>query len=409
MRKHAFIILILLVALVACGGENQPAPTMPTAPALQDTPTLSAPAAEPNTEADSAASTATPTALPAPPVVVVEPTTEPTEAAQEPTPALAEGLLYAKDFTDRNPLTGELVSDPATLERRPLAVKLSNAPAVYTRPQSGLNDADWVFEHTTEGGITRFTAIFYGHSPEKVGPVRSARLIDLELPAMFDAGLVFSGASAGVRQRLYASDFADRINEAGFGLYRTGEDKPLEHTLYGNPEQLWAYLDNIGQNTAPNFGTYLYFSEEAPEGGTAASRVAVDYRWTYVLWVYNGLLGKYQRWTDGEVHADGNTLEQVEAANVVVIAPYHVEDPSICEEIANGVCRHQSVQIQLWDSGTGAVFRDGQRYDVIWHRENRNDLLTFTDMDGNPFPLKVGNTWVQLVPTWLDNPLTVEP
>ncbi len=410
MKKMPFTLLILLLVLVACGGANEASPTMPTAPALENTPAISdAPASVPNSAGDSATISATATRVPAPPVVVVEATKEPT-AVSETTRPLAEGVLYAADFTDRNPLTGELVSNPDTLERRPLAVKLSNAPAVYTRPQSGLNDADWVFEHTTEGGITRFTAVFYGSSPEKIGPVRSARLIDLELPAMFDAGLVFSGASAGVRQRLYASDFADRINEAGFGLYRTGEtDKPLEHTLYGNPDQLWAYLDNIGQNNKPDFGTYLYFSEGAPEGGTVASRVAIDYRWTYVLWVYNGVTGQYQRWTDGEIHADGNTLEQVTAANVVVIAPYHAEDPTICEEIADGVCRHLSVQIQLWGSGTGAVFRDGQRFDVMWHREGRNDLLTFTDLEGNPFPLKVGNTWLQLVPTWLDNPLTVEP
>ena len=133
----------------------------------------------------------------------------------------------------------------------------------------------------------------------------------------------------------------------------------------------------------------------------------MDYDWTYVEWVYDAASGVYRRWTDGEVHADGNTLAQVEAANVVVMAPYHVEDPTICEEILNGVCRHQSVQIQLWGSGSAAVSRDGQRYDVTWHREGRNDLLTFTDADGNPFPLQIGNTWVQLVPTWYDDPVSV--
>ena len=46
---------------------------------------------------------------------------------------------------------------------------------------------------------------------------------------------------------------------------------------------------------------------------------------------------------------------------------------------------------------------------MTWHRENRNDLLTFTDAEGNPFPLQIGNTWVQLVPTWYDDPVTVSP
>ncbi len=407
MRKNIVVLLILLFVLAACGGANEAAPSVPVVPTLENTAvSVDSPIAATATPASAA--TATP--LPAPAVVVVEATAVPTAERPEPTPPLAEGVMYAADFTDRNPLTGELVNNPATLARRPLAVKLSNAPAVYTRPQSGLNDADWVFEHTTEGSLTRFTAIFYGKTPPDIGPVRSARLIDLELPAMFDAGLVFSGASAGVRQRLYASDFADRINEAGFGLYRTGAtDRPVEHTLYANPQQLWAYMDNIGQNRAPQFGTYLYFSEAAPEGGTAARRVSINYQGTFVLWEYNPANGRYQRWSDGEIHADGNTLEQVRAANVVVIAPFHAEDPTICEEIAAGVCRHLSVQIQVWGSGTGLVLRDGQQYEVRWLREGRNDLLTFTDLDGNPFPLKVGNTWVQFVPTWLNNPVTVEP
>src|SRR5262245_54089806 len=58
-----------------------------------------------------------------------------------------------------NPLTG-LVTDPANLERRPIVVKISNAPALV-RPQAGIGAADIVYEHYVEGGLTRFSAIFY--------------------------------------------------------------------------------------------------------------------------------------------------------------------------------------------------------------------------------------------------------
>ncbi|MEM7014129.1 MAG: DUF3048 domain-containing protein, partial [Verrucomicrobiota bacterium] len=98
-------------------------------------------------------------------------------------------------------MTGE-ETDPARLQRRPLAVKISNSPPSFVRPQSGLNDADIVFEHITEGNLTRFTLIVYGDDPEKVGPIRSARLVDVELPAMYDAALVYSGASTGVSNKL---------------------------------------------------------------------------------------------------------------------------------------------------------------------------------------------------------------
>ena len=175
---------------------------------------------------------------------------------------------------------GELVDDPAQLQRRPLAIKISNAPPGFVRPQSGLNSADWVFEHTSEGSITRFTLIVYGTDVDVVGPIRSARLIDVELPAIYDAALVFSGASTGVNQRLNASDFESRIvRSADPGYFRTGEDKPFEHTLYGRPAVFREGLEALGLNTPPNFNGLLTFTSEPPAGGSPASSVATDYQW----------------------------------------------------------------------------------------------------------------------------------
>jgi len=350
--------------------------------------------------------TASPTVVPTmapPPTVAPLPTSAGVSAE-----AADEGII-SKFSDDRNPLTGELVSEVANLQRRPLAVKLSNAPAVYTRPQSGLNDADLVFEHTTEGNLTRFTAIIYGKTPPRLGPVRSARLIDIELPAMYDAALAYSGSSNGVAALLRNSDFSDRILYAWEkGYYRTGEDKPIEHTLYATPELLWEALDEKGQNNPPHFTTTNVFSSKPPEGGSPASALNLDYNWTLVNWRYDPASGRYLRWTDGIPHLDGNTGEQVSAANVIVIAPYHAYDVEICEQInTDGTCAAYSVEVQLWGSGGGAVFRDGQRYDVTWERLQRTDSLTVKDSEGKPFPLKIGNSWVQVVPTWLENPLTV--
>src|SRR5690606_3233387 len=120
---------------------------------------------------------------------------------------------------------GEIVEDAALLEQRPLLVKISNAPPLYVRPQAGLNDAAWIFEHTAEGAVTRFSALFYGDLPPAIGPIRSARLIDIELAAMYDAALIYSGTSTGVGNRMFQSDIADhlvRSNEPGY--YRTGDE-----------------------------------------------------------------------------------------------------------------------------------------------------------------------------------------
>lgn len=402
MKFRIYLLFLLLTLAAACGQGETPLPPPPT----------QGPALETGGNAVATTNPQPALTLPPPPTVNLAPTATigpPPTATTVPTAAPERIVLGSPDdFGDTiNPLTGETVDDPAVLDRRPLAIKISNAPPMYTRPQSGLNSADLVFEHITEAGITRFTMIVYGKEPPDVGPIRSARLIDLELPAMYDAALVYSGSSDGVRRKLLSSDFASRVLLGSDGYYRTGEDKPFEHTLYAKPATIWAGLEAKGLNTRPVFLSYLSFDSQSPPGGTPAVDVTINYKWTVLDWRYDPENGRYWRWADGEVHRDRNTDEQVNAANVIVILATHVEDPNICEQVINGVCTALSVEAQIWGSGPAVIFRDGQRYDVTWQRANRYDMLTFADGAGKPFPLQVGNSWFQVIPTYYDDPVRV--
>ena len=83
-------------------------------------------------------------------------------------------------------MTG-LVLPPEQRGRRPLIVCINNDFAA--RPQFGTSQADVVYEYLMEGyGITRFSGIFYGSGSSQIGPVRSARLINLSLGVLYDAG-----------------------------------------------------------------------------------------------------------------------------------------------------------------------------------------------------------------------------
>ncbi|MFO7680411.1 MAG: DUF3048 domain-containing protein [Chloroflexota bacterium] len=395
MKKWSlFIVVSLLLVLLAACGEAETIPT-PIAPPVAET--AVSPTSEPT-----AVPTEKPT-LPPPPIVEPVITSTPVETAEE----IDEGpivLMTAEDFgDDRNPLTGELVEDPEDLEQRPLAIKISNSPPGQVRPQSGLNDAAIMVEHLAEGAVTRLTGIFYGNWPEKVGPVRSARLIDLELPAMYDAGLAYSGASVGVSQRLFSSDFRPRIIRSNTeGYYRSGEEnRDIEHTLYVNPEGLHNTLAETEQNTPPNFNMVMAFTSEPPPGGTPATDLTIDYIWETIEWKYDAENGRYYRWADDKPIMDANYDEQASTANILILTPYHVQDGNICEQASKeGECVALSVQIQLWGSGPGILLRDGLQYPIYWHREGRNDLLTFSDGAGNPAPLQIGNSWFQIVPTW---------
>lgn len=400
------MLLLATLLLVACGRNRTAATIIPTA--MPTAASVAQTTGEPSP-------TLAPTNTLAPPTETPLPTLTPTPTATPsptptPTPVF---LLSPADFgADRNPLTGELVEDPAVLQRRPLAAKIANNPPEYTRPQAGLSQADIVFEHTTEGPITRFSAIFYGQTPPDIGPIRSARLIDLEIPAMLDAALVFSGAHPVVSQRLFASDIRPRIlrsNEQGY--YRTGEDKPWEHTLHARPAELWQALADRDLDEAPTLTAHLSFTSLPPEGGEPASAVHVEYRdWTFVDWEYDAESGRYWRWTDGEEHLDANNGEQISAANVVIVHAVHILDQSICTYAGeDGACAAYPIQIQIWGWGRAQILRDGRVYSAIWRRENRSDMLTFYDDEDNPIPLQIGNTWFQIVPWHYTDAVRVTP
>ena len=397
-----FGVIGFLAAVVACGGsEERPLPTLVPSIAIEPpsaTPTI-VPTFTPQLVVEPA-DTATPF-----PTVTAVPTTEPT-------PLVALLLAGPDDFgTDRNPLTGEIVAEPANLLRRPLAIKVSNSPPQYARPQNGLSQADLVFEHVTETDITRFTAIFYSQTPPDIGPVRSARLIDKELPAMYDAALAMSGAHPVVSQRLHGSDIGDRIlrsHETGF--YRTGEDKPWEHTLHADPTGLWQAMDAHGINRPPQFTSWMTFSSLPPLGGAAANRVQIAYdTYTLVEWVYDPANGRYWRSSDGEPTIDANNGEQISAANVILLTAVHAQDKSICLTHSDGICSSWPLEIQIWGQGEAIILRDGKQFPVTWLRENRSDMFTFVDDEGNVVPLQIGNSWFQVLPHYYENPITISP
>jgi hypothetical protein len=295
-----------------------------------------------------------------------------------------------------SPFTGLPVDDPALLERMPAAVKISNSP--IARPQSGLSKADVVIEHLAEGDITRFTAIYHSQEAERIGSVRSARLIDLELPVLFDAFLVYSGASGEVNRLIESSDFADRTlsdERKDPGFYRL--DIPghtYEHTLFTDSELLQQYAADQGWTTPPRYRGWQW-SEQPPRQAAPARTIAIPYSAEYsdVSYQYDPALGAYRRSILGEPHVDDLTGEQLTADNVVVLTVNHV--PTLIVEDALG---NQSVEIQLWGQGRMQLFRDGTVQEGLWLRPQRDDPLLFVDEAMQPLKLKPGNVWIQIVP-----------
>src|SRR5699024_9640157 len=82
-----------------------------------------------------------------------------------------EGREIEEQFDNMYPLTGIETND--AVDGRPIGVMVNNH--AEARPQSGLSQADIVFEILAEARITRLLALYQSEIPDVVGPVRSAR------------------------------------------------------------------------------------------------------------------------------------------------------------------------------------------------------------------------------------------
>lgn len=318
----------------------------------------------------------------------------PTATAHAPSPTPMPATEIAALSGDINPLTGRTMSGEL-LNRRPMLVKISNAPPLV-RPQAGISAADMVYEHYTEGGLTRFSALFWSQAPTRVGSIRSARLIDDELTAMYGALLAYSGASDGVQAILDTADFAPRSYRAPTPYFFRDETGVAPHNLFLDVNALYGLAAQQGHGQQPDVRGMIFGSSPPLNPAGNGMIVEVEYAATLASWVYDAGRGVYLRFSDGQPHVDANTGAQVVAQNVVILYAHHSET-EIVESVWQGVVSY-SIEIDLMGEGAALLVRDGQRYDARWQRTQRDQPLMVIAPDGFPLALKPGITWFQVFP-----------
>ncbi|MCU0509410.1 MAG: DUF3048 domain-containing protein [Anaerolineae bacterium] len=427
-RSHALIILVTLALFVSsvagCAASAPATPTPTKTPRVEVSQATAAP--EPS---------ATPTDIPLPTVAPIAPPTDtPAPPAATDTPVAESAASTAGSDTQASSgsagsasgdtavialepgvsfMTGLRPDNPAVLDRRPLAIKVDNDPAVV--PQSGLNKADIVVEHPKERCMTRFTAIYQSQDAPRVGSIRSARIVDQELPVIFDAILGFSGSVEPVRQMIYKSDIGKQVLEQARngGAYFRDPNIRVPFNLFANTDTMWKVATQKGLNTPPKPTAAWVFSEGAPAGGKNAATLAIPYPQLYkvlsVGWRYDAGSGRYLRTLAGKPAIDKADGKQISAANVVVLLANTVETliPEQGNKLVRGGCQsNASVEIQLWGSGPVKILRDGKVYEGKWVRDGRRAPFRFVDAQGKDIPLKPGNSWWQIVPSAM--PVTIQ-
>ena len=304
-----------------------------------------------------------------------------------------------------NPLTGLPYPNEEAQARRNLIVKISNWPP-KVRPQHGVNQADLVIEYEAEGGVTRFAAIFRNNTPEKVGSIRSARLIDIELINMYAAILAYSGTSGPIheiykksnfRSLLLSPSFGDDCEIAGFCRDASLLARGYEHTLFGNTQKLWELATARNVNSGYRALGFTFDLQPDP-GGADANDIYINwYNRTEIRWQYDEGSKRYLRYSDEIAHLDANDDSQLWADNLIMLQVAHYPRP----DLFTPGSLDESYEVALWSQGQAYVMREGKLYRGYWRRfsGNRGEALSLIFGNEEPIMLKPGRSWITVMRT----------
>jgi hypothetical protein len=256
---------------------------------------------------------------------------------------------------------------------------LGPAPA-EARPQSGLNYADVIFEEQVEGAITRYAAVFQcRQAPGLVGPIRSARVIDIGILSELDSPLLVPVINAIDASTLENVDLGIYSN---LDVFPPGRFAPYD--TYTRTSWVWAQYKSRNTPPAPIFTFSKY-----PHGGRPVSQIHLDWSYTSdIYWRWSKLTGTWKRFY--------NVNEAVGAPDI---------QPDV---LANGVQNQAQnvivqggleVQAKIADnSGKAYVFRNGRMIVGRWTHGSLTSPTIFTNTAGKVIPLEPGRTWVEIFP-----------
>ncbi len=279
------------------------------------------------------------------------------------------------------PLTG-LPSD-FEINNRIIGIMVNNHNKA--RPQTGLNEADIVYEFLTEGMITRFVAFYQSKIPDVIGPVRSIRPYFIDLINGFDAIIVHAGGSYQAYDILQESSLPDldEIKNAGEVFWRESF-RIAPHNLYTSIEKIRKGAKKRGFRSEGYIPTISFLDKDDKVDGKKAEAITVNYDKNYIVtYKYDEASKLYYRSINGEPHTDFETRLQLTAKNVLVIRAKH--------KVLDSEGRRA---INIDGPGKGLLFQNGVTREITWQRK---DGVIRPYINGEEQGLYPGQTWVIVV------------
>ena len=269
-----------------------------------------------------------------------------------------------------------------------LAVKIDDTNAAH--PQIGLEDAEVVYIEQVEGGLTRLAAIFSTVIPQRVGPVRSARISDIDILSQFGrVAFAYSGAQSKLLPVIAAANLQDLgAQRQSPTIYTTDSNRNQPYAMVLRADLLMQKItdNDLQVDSAKSVG---FVFGELQEGGTPVQKFEVNWP-----------AARYSaEWSDEESRwllSHNSKLNLAESGVVLGPTTFVIQMVKILPSEYGDKLGGVTPLSETIGTGKAYVLRNGERFVTTWNRATADSGTTFSFSDGTIMNFDPGQVWVAL-------------
>ncbi len=269
-----------------------------------------------------------------------------------------------------------------------LVVKIDDT--VNAHPQVGLADADVVYIEQVEGGLTRLAALFSSIIPERIGPVRSARISDIEILSQYGhVAFAYSGA----QRKLFPVIAAANLENLGAqsqsrSIYTEDPARSIPHAMILRADLMMQHIIDKAYAIEKAKSVGWRFSSTLT-GGAPISQVRMHWPAATYGAVWSAA---EKRW----LLQFNNMSDLSEAGKVLGPTTLVIQLTSITPSIYGDKFGGNTPLSRSIGTGTGYVLRDGKSYTATWSRLSAEVGTTWKALDGSEITFAPGQVWIAL-------------
>ncbi|MFM8752371.1 MAG: DUF3048 domain-containing protein [Actinomycetota bacterium] len=262
-----------------------------------------------------------------------------------------------------------------------LAVKFDDT--TYSHPQQGVESADVVFVTQVEAGLTRLMGIYSSNYPELLGPVRSARISDIDILAQFGkVGFLYSGSQKKLRPVLSAANLVNLSAERNPpSIYFNDTARTQPYAMMVKPNLLLEKANEV--STVQSIGW-----SHGARPSSAKKIAAVSIRWPNAI--YKATWSKMDKrfLLDHDNKPNLATTGDQLGSPMMVIQMVTIK-PSEYGDKFGGVTPKTTVT----GSGAAYLLRNGTMTKVKWNRPTAQSPTQWLLEDGTEAKFQRGQVW----------------